>query len=152
MALFLNRLVLIGSYFRKILSDITILTAPPTLWPCTPTGSQQGKEGKIPFEGVSQIFFREQREALDDWLAWVSSKDDVYFVTGTQTLLLMTDPTPVSKLANFEPWQCEKKPVDNRVLPLKNTFDNPLYFRSHQSHASPLTSAHWPTRRVTSTW
>ena len=58
---------------------------------------------------------REQREALDDWLDWVSSKDDVYFVTGTQTLLWMTDPTPVSKLGNFQPWQCDNKPV---ALPL----------------------------------
>ena len=57
------------------------------------------------------LISREQREALDDWLAWVRAKDDVYFVTGTQTLLWMTDPTPVTKLANFEPWQCENKPV-----------------------------------------
>ena len=58
---------------------------------------------------------QEQREALADWLDWVQAKDDVYFVTGTQTLLWMTDPTPVSKLKNFEPWQCEDKPVDSQL-------------------------------------
>ena len=80
--------------------------------------------GKLPFNGFSKYYFREQREALDDWLDWVSSKDDVYFVTGTQTLLWMTDPTPVSKLANFEPWQCENKPVYNQILPLRSKFAN----------------------------
>ena len=54
---------------------------------------------------------REQREALAEWLDWVAAKEDVWFVTGTQTLLWMTDPTPLTRLNNFEPWQCEDKPV-----------------------------------------
>ena len=59
MALFLNRGALIASYFRKILSDITILTAPPTPWPCTQTGSQQGTEQReITFQWLQQILFQ----------------------------------------------------------------------------------------------
>ena len=57
---------------------------------------------------------REQREALEEWLDWVQDKEDVYFVTGTQTLLWMLDPTPVKDIKNFEPWQCENKPVSDR--------------------------------------
>ena len=54
---------------------------------------------------------REQREALEDWLDWLMEKEDVYFVTGTQALLWMTEPTPLSKIKDFEPWQCKNNPV-----------------------------------------
>lgn len=53
----------------------------------------------------------EQRQALADWLDWVQTKDGVYFVTATQALLWMTDPTPINRLADFEAWQCDNKPV-----------------------------------------
>ena len=60
---------------------------------------------------VPRFTTREQREALAEWLDWVAAKEDVWFVTGTQTLLWMTDPTPLTRLNSFEPWQCEDKPV-----------------------------------------
>ena len=60
---------------------------------------------------VPRFTTREQREALAEWLDWVAAKEDVWFVTGTQTLLWMTDPTPLNRLNSFEPWQCEDKPV-----------------------------------------
>ena len=53
----------------------------------------------------------EQRQALADWFDWVQTKDGVYFVTGTQALLWMTEPTPVSELKTFPAWQCDNKPV-----------------------------------------
>ena len=60
---------------------------------------------------IPRFTTREQREALAEWLDWVAAKEDVWFVTGTQTLLWMTDPTPLTRLNSFEPWQCEDKPV-----------------------------------------
>ena len=112
-----------NDHLRRILRGITALTELPTTSPCTQTGSLQGNIFvKLNFNNFQSIktmnIAREQREALDDWLDWVSSKDDVYFVTGTQTLLWMTDPTPVSKLGNFQPWQCDNKPV---ALPLSSS-------------------------------
>ena len=91
----------------------------------------------------------EQRQALADWLDWVQTKDDVYFVTATQALLWMTDPAPVQSVKQFEAWQCDNKPV--RLSPC---------FSPHTSHgfsprprpAALLTSVPWPTRRATSTW
>ena len=65
----------------------------------------------ILYTSVPRFTTREQREALAEWLDWVAAKEDVWFVTGTQTLLWMTDPTPLNRLNSFEPWQCEDKPV-----------------------------------------
>jgi len=52
---------------------------------------------------------KHQEEALNKFLDWVLKKKDVYFVTATQALLWLTDPVPVTKLDNFEPWQCKTK-------------------------------------------
>lgn len=36
-------------------------------------------------------------------------RPDVYIVTTTQALQWITDPKPLNKLVNFEPWSCEKR-------------------------------------------
>merc|ERR1712228_91194 len=52
---------------------------------------------------------REQRDALIEFMDWVQTKDGVYFVTATQALLWMIDPVPISKLKNFQQWQCQSE-------------------------------------------
>merc|ERR1711936_806002 len=45
--------------------------------------------------------------ALSEFLDWLEEKDDVFFVTGTQALLWMTDPKPLSQINEVESWRCK---------------------------------------------
>jgi len=48
-----------------------------------------------------------QRDALSEFLDWLEEKDDVFFVTGTQALLWMTDPKPLSQINEVDSWRCK---------------------------------------------
>jgi len=53
-------------------------------------------------------------EGLNQFLKWVQTQDDVWFVTMTQALLWMSEPKKVSELSQYADWDCRK---DERAPP-----------------------------------
>ncbi|XP_013782871.1 uncharacterized protein LOC106467097 [Limulus polyphemus] len=50
-----------------------------------------------------------RRKGFIKFLNEINSKDDVWIITNWQMLQWMRDPTPISKIAQFEPWKCNRK-------------------------------------------
>ena len=55
------------------------------------------------------------RRFLDDY----SGKQDVWFVTVSQALDWIRNPTPLSGLGNFAPWQCRNQRVGGSCMPIR---------------------------------
>lgn len=51
----------------------------------------------------------EQRDAMSNFLDWLQEKEDVYFVTATQALLWMTEPTTLKDISKLDAWKCKTK-------------------------------------------
>ncbi|XP_076306731.1 uncharacterized protein LOC143223121 [Tachypleus tridentatus] len=50
-----------------------------------------------------------RRKGFIKFLNEINSKDDVWIITNWQMLQWMRDPTPLSKISQFEPWKCNTK-------------------------------------------
>ncbi|XP_015919228.2 myb-like protein U isoform X2 [Parasteatoda tepidariorum] len=50
------------------------------------------------------------RKGYLKFIDYINSKDDVYMVTNWQAIQWMRDPTPLSKIHSFKPFQCPKDP------------------------------------------
>ncbi|XP_030764597.1 uncharacterized protein LOC115888867 [Sitophilus oryzae] len=67
---------------------------------------------KAPFGIHLQAAWFENSEylaAFEMFLSHILSKPDVWFVTNSQAIQWMMNPTPVKKLLKFAPWNCQKK-------------------------------------------
>jgi len=51
-----------------------------------------------------------QSDGYKQFIDEISTLDDVYFVTVSQMLEWVKNPTPISNLGNFAPWQCQTTP------------------------------------------
>ncbi|XP_055335510.1 uncharacterized protein LOC129586352 [Paramacrobiotus metropolitanus] len=69
------------------------------------------------------------REAFERFLDLVATMPDVWVVTGSQAVAWMQNPTPLSQLTSFAPWQCSAD--DASRLPQCDTINAcPLTFRN----------------------
>lgn len=50
------------------------------------------------------------RKGYMKFIDYINSKDDVYIVTNWQAIQWMREPTPLSRIKSFKPWQCPKNP------------------------------------------
>ncbi|CAL1262611.1 unnamed protein product, partial [Larinioides sclopetarius] len=48
------------------------------------------------------------RKGYMKFIDYINSKDDVYMVTNWQAIQWMREPTPLSRIQSFKPWQCPK--------------------------------------------
>jgi len=64
---------------------------------------------------------KELENGLLKFVDWVRTQPNVWFVTATQALLWITEPTTVDQINNFEPWDCKKRVVPTQPcnLPYK---------------------------------
>ena len=71
-------------------------------------------ENKAPFglyTHASWFYFPGDRlAALNDFLTFLETLDDVYVVSHQKLLEWVRNPTPLSEINNFEPWQCPSPP------------------------------------------
>ncbi|XP_071103514.1 chitin deacetylase 7-like [Haliotis cracherodii] len=49
-------------------------------------------------------------DAMDEFIERLTSMDDVYVTTVSKAIEWMRNPTPLTEIQSFEPWQCVKKP------------------------------------------
>ena len=64
------------------------------------------------------IWFKEKKNfnVLTKFLDELLQNKDVYIVTNYQAIEWMRNPTPISQLANFEPWKNCKKEIDPALI------------------------------------
>ncbi|KAK2713074.1 hypothetical protein QYM36_011685 [Artemia franciscana] len=75
-------------------------------------------------------WFQQKRleQGLTKFLDWATRQDDIWFVTTTQSLLWLTEPTPINNLGSFQAWDCTKRDLPSKPcnlpkscgLPFKN--------------------------------
>jgi len=59
----------------------------------------------------------EQRRALDRFMNFTETLNDVYYVTATQALLWMTEPVKLEDLEDFSAWTCNQQDEDKDTDP-----------------------------------
>ena len=62
------------------------------------------------YASVAWFYFPARVEALQEFLDYVANLTDTYFVTHSQMLDWVRNPTPLSQIEDFEPWQCPSLP------------------------------------------
>ncbi|CAH1376199.1 unnamed protein product [Tenebrio molitor] len=58
---------------------------------------------------------QEYLDAFQDFVAEVLQQPDVWFVTNWQAISWMKNPTPISRLNSFKPWNCDKLFAQNEI-------------------------------------
>lgn len=56
-------------------------------------------------------------KGLSKFIDEILTREDVWFVTGTQALQWIVDPTPMSNIKNFDPWKCDRQRTPACNLP-----------------------------------
>lgn len=86
---------------------------------------------------ASWFLIPHRQEGFVKFLEEILKKDDVYFITSLQLLEWMKNPTPLSKIKDFEPWQCNQK---QRVPPCNRPRSCELRFKGDLRYMSTCNS------------